>query len=292
MKSYKNMFFTVTLFASVFIFNSYVLASDVLRVFVTIVPQKYFVKKIGGNLVDISVMIKPGANPATYEPKPKQMVALSQTAIYFAIGVPSEKAWLKKIISINPKITICYTDKGIDKLVMTKNAHGEHDTDIVKDPHIWLSPPHVKIQAKNIINALIAKDPAHYYVYKKNYNDFIKEIEGIDKQLKELFKSKGNKIRFMVFHPSWGYFAKTYSLQQIPIEIEGKSPKLAYLNKLIRFAKKEKVKAIFVQPQFSTTNAEIIAKEINAQIIFADPLAYDWKANLLDVGKKFNKSLR
>ncbi|MBW1797705.1 MAG: zinc ABC transporter substrate-binding protein, partial [Deltaproteobacteria bacterium] len=70
------------------------MAAGSIPVFVSIVPQKYFVEKIGGDLVKVSIMVKPGASPAIYEPKPGQMVALSRAKVYYAIGVPFEKAWL------------------------------------------------------------------------------------------------------------------------------------------------------------------------------------------------------
>ena len=84
----------------------------------------------------------------------------------------------------------------------------------------------------------------------------------------------------MVFHPSWGYFADAYGLKQIPIEVEGKDPKPAQMKTLMEIAKEEAIKVIFVQPQFSTKRAEVIAKAIGARTVFADPLAEDWENNL------------
>ena len=69
--------------------------ADRLAVFVSILPQKYFVQQIGKDFVDVHVMVLPGASPAIYEPKPKQMATLSRADIYFSIGVLFEKVWLK-----------------------------------------------------------------------------------------------------------------------------------------------------------------------------------------------------
>ncbi len=79
-------------------------AAEKLPVFVSIVPQKYFVEKIGGGAVDVEVMVQPGASPATYEPKPSQMRKLAGSAAYFAIGVPFEEAWLDRIAGVNPNM--------------------------------------------------------------------------------------------------------------------------------------------------------------------------------------------
>jgi len=262
-------------------------AKSVMPVYVSIVPQKYFVEKIGGALVNVSVMVQPGASPATYEPKPRQMVDLSKTKIYFAIGVPFEKVWLKKIAAANPKMLVVHTQEGIEKKPMKADKpYG------IKDPHIWLSPTLVKIQARNILNALVAVDQANKPVYEAGYKKFIIEIENLDVELKGVFTGKRKKMKFIVFHPSWGYFAGEYGLKQIPVEIEGKDPKPADLQRLIKHAKKLGVKVIFVQPQFSVANASVIAQAIGGQIAFADPLALNWPDNLRQVAAKFKAASR
>jgi zinc transport system substrate-binding protein len=96
----------------------------------------------------------------------------------------------------------------------------------------------------------------------------------------------------MVFHPAWGYFAHTYGLQQVPVEIEGKNPKPAQIKELIEHARKNDIKAIFVQPQFSGRNAELIAREIDGQVVSADPLAEDWANNLRKVAQQIKVQLR
>ena len=129
-----------------------------IRAFVSILPQKYFVEKIGGKLVDVSVMVEPGADAHTFEPKPKQMVALSKTMIYFTIGIEFENVWLNRFIATNPDMLVVPTDAGIEKIPMT--THHRHDEEqrtldknIIKDPHIWLSPPFVKILSRNILGS-------------------------------------------------------------------------------------------------------------------------------------------
>ena len=262
-------------------------ARDALKVFVSIVPQKYFVKKIGGDLVDVYVMVRPGASPATYEPKPKQMVTLSRAKVYFAIGVPFEKAWLKKIVSASPKLLVVHTEKGIEKVPMKEDKPNG-----IKDPHIWLSPPLVKVQAKNIMDALQKVDLAHSSVYKANYKRFIREIDSLDAELREIFSEKGKKIQFMVFHPAWEYFARTYGLKMVPVESEGKAPKPEALQRLIESAKRDGIKVVFVQPEYSTKSAEIIAKAIGGEVVFASPLNPDWARNLKEVAEKFRAALR
>ena len=96
----------------------------------------------------------------------------------------------------------------------------------------------------------------------------------------------------MVFHPSWGYFARAYGLEQVPIEIEGKEPKPAELEYLIKHARDHGIQMIFAQPQFSWQAAQTIARSVGGKVIFVDPLAQDWTNNLREVASKFKAALR
>jgi zinc transport system substrate-binding protein len=303
---------TVLIFLLSFLIQNSALANNRLTVFVSIVPQKYFVEQIGKDLVDVQVMVQPGAGPHTYEPKPLQMAALSKAKLYFSIGVTFEKAWLNKIASSNPNLIIVHTDEKIQKIPMAvhqhdnnghkhgenkhhgEEAHGKasdhdhHQHDGILDPHIWLSPPLVKIQARNILNALQQVDPVNNSTYEANYKDFIAEIDLLHADLENTFSGKKGAA-FMVFHPSWGYFAKAYGLKQIPIEVEGKDPKAAQLMEIIKYAKEHDIKVIFAQPQFSARSADLVAKEIGGKVVSIDPLAFNWSENLREVASIFEE---
>lgn len=299
----KKVFFSGLLL--IFLFTAQTVLARPLKVFVSIVPQKYFVEKIGGDLVEVAVMVQPGASPATYEPKPKQMVTLAKADIYFAIGVPFEAVWLEKIIATNPEIRIVHTEAGIEKMVMksyhqhggeSRHNHGETELgqkhNMVKDPHVWLSPPLVMQQARNILDGLVAFATPHRATLEANYRKFIMELVDLDLELKNILDTEGSQVEFIVFHPSWGYFARAYSLRQIAIEIEGKEPKPAELQHLTQYAKERGIKVIFVQPQFSWQVARSIAQSIGGQIAFVDPLALDWAKNLREVASKFRAAFR
>lgn len=274
--------------------SSYIFSN--INTVVSILPVQTFVKYIGGDKVTVSLMVQPGNSPHTYEPKPSQMVDITKADLYFAIDVEFEAVWLPKFKNLNPQMRIVDLADHVQKIEM-QNAHrekeahdqehhAEHDHDHEgEDPHIWTSPSNVKIIAKNIYNALKKTDPANAEYYKKNLNIFLASIDETDRQIIGILSSLDEGEKFMVFHPSWGYFAKAYNMEQIAVEIEGKEPKPKELILLLKEAKEEKVKAIFTQPEFSDTTAKIIAKELNIPVVKVSPLAADWSENLINIAK-------
>ncbi|MCP4297779.1 MAG: zinc ABC transporter solute-binding protein [Proteobacteria bacterium] len=255
-----------------------------LQVFVTIAPQKYFLQKIGGDLVNVKVLVRPGADPHTYEPSPRQMVAMGRAQLYFTIGTEFERIWLPKLEPANPELKFIAQDRGIAKIKMLDiGDHHDHDDHNDKDPHIWLSPPLVKQQIQTILSALVAEDPENSKIYQENFARFLAEIDQLNFDLKRLFS--GRKINFAVFHPSWGYFAQAFGLRQIAIEVEGKSPKPRQLEKIIRELQTLKIKTLFVQPQFSQRSAKIVARAAKTRIGVLDSMSENWEDNLREAAR-------
>ncbi|HBW15780.1 MAG TPA: cation ABC transporter substrate-binding protein [Desulfovibrio sp.] len=274
-----------------------------LQVSVSIPPQKYFVERIGGDLVRTTVMVPPGADPHTYEPKPSQLRGLSGSRIYFSIGAPFEDAWLARIVAAaGPSLSVVPMHKGVTLLPAaaplhndeTEHAEGkEHHEDHhahadghghdhgTTDPHVWLSPMLVRHMSLAIRDALAKADPAHAATYRANYDRFAADIDAMDKKFADLFAAlPQDRRRFLVFHPSWNYFAHNYGLTELSIEVEGREPSPRQLRAIIDLARRERITTIFVQPQFSRRAAQTIATEIGARLVDADPLAEDWAANL------------
>jgi zinc transport system substrate-binding protein len=259
---------------------------------VSILPEKTFVKAIGGDKVNVSLMVLPGNSPHTYEPKPSQMKDIAKATLYFAIGVEFENVWLHKFKNLNQNMQVIDLALGVTKLSMASHDHESHDKHHedghVKetkstDPHIWTSPDNVKIIAQNIYKALITADPSNESYYKQNYETFLTHIKETDSKIKSILSNKAKGTKFMVFHPSWGYFAETYGLKQLPVEIEGKSPKPKELIKLLKEAKEEKISAIFTQPEFSDSIANVMANELNIKVVKVSPLSPDWSENLIKI---------
>lgn len=285
---------------------------------VSIPPQKHFVEKIAANTLDINVIIPAGTDEHNFDFKPATMKKLEKSDIYFTIGLEFERVFADKFQSNFANLQVIDTGKGLRNLKTLhthskdehdehhnhaghdEHAHGKehgkdehhahkhsnsHETHGEKDPHIWLDPILVKIQASTIAKALIAKYPQNKALYEANLAQFQAELDALNAEISALFEKSKNK-KFIIYHPSLGYFAARYHLVQIPVEIEGKEPKTKDLQRLMSVAKKEKIKTIFVQKGFSQNAAKSLAKELKASVVELNHLSDDYSKNLLEIAKK------
>lgn len=247
---------------------------------VSVLPQAFFVERIAGDRVRIQVMIPPGANPSTFEPSIDALTSLSGAALYVALGHPHfsfEAAWIEKLLAEQPHLVVIRA--------MSESA------DRNEDPHIWLSPKLVRVQAERIGAALQKVLPGEGDFLQGNLTQFLSEIDELDAELRnELEPYRGRKI--FVFHAAWGYFMRDYGLVQVSLEEGGKTPGVGALAAFIEEAKQEKARVIFVQPQFSQESARVVAEEIGARVESLDPLARDWPANLRRAAAAFEGALR
>lgn len=271
-----------------------------LPVMVSIAPQKYFLEKLGGPLVEVSVMVAPGADAHTFEPKPSQMAQAAKAKLYFAQGVEFEHAWLPKLAKTNPGMTVVNTQEGIELMPMAghhedhghkkKDTHAHDDKEM--DVHTWTAPSLVKLQAAAMARALSKADPANAQAYDANLKAFAAELDALDVQLRAALQGVPAGAEFIVFHPAWAYFAREYGLKEVAIEAGGKEPGPRQLKELIEHARETKAKVVFVQPQFSRKTAQTLADAIGAKLVTADDLAPDWSRNVLAVAKALADALR
>ncbi len=297
MKKPKAMYLLLIPVVFICFFLKNVRAEAGVTAFVSILPQAYFLERIGGHHVSVETMVGEGQSPATYEPSPQQMAKLSSARAYFAIGVPFEKNLLKKIRQSHKKLVVVETQKGVIYRYL-EDHHHEHDAKGsaerhvgIPDPHIWMDPNLVKVQAANIHDALCKLDPANTGDYSRNLRLFMSDLDQTDKKIRAVLAPVKGKNMY-VFHPAFGYFAHSYGLHQIPIEIEGKEPGAKQLADVIDKAKRDGVRIIFVQPQFSTKSAESIAGSIGGVVVPINPLAKDYLANLDRMALLIGKGLR
>lgn len=257
-------------------------------VFVSILPQSYFVQRVGGDRVQVEVLVRPGASPATYAPTPKQMARLASARVFFRIGVPFENSLLPKIHRNMPSLHIVDTSRDIKRLFVQQDGEKKNNE---LDPHTWLDPMLVKQQAAVVMATLSTIDPAGRKVYENNYVHFAEDLDALDMRIRQKLKRVIGKTVF-VYHPAYGYFCRAYGLHQKAVEIGGKDPSPKHLARLIEGAKREKVQVIFVQPQFSRKKAETIARAIGGAVVVFDPLAYNYCENLDKVAGQLAQVLR
>lgn len=255
-----------------------------LKVMVSILPQILFVERIGGAFVRVESLVQPGQNPHTYEITPRQMVELSEADIFFRVGVSFENGLIPRLKDAVPGLPIVDTRRGITLRPMEPHdddAHesGDDDHQSGMDPHIWLSPDLIALQGRTICDALCDIDPVHKNIFLENYGVLQTDLDALKNQIKtQLADLKLRK--FMVFHPSWGYFADAFNLVQISVETEGKTPSARQLARTIDRARADGIITIIVQPQFSRKSADTIAAAIGGTVLPIDPLAKDVFATL------------
>lgn len=264
-----------------------------LQLVVSIAPQADFVRKIAGADASITILVAPQDTPETFQISPRQLTALSRAGVWFQVGMAFEEQLEPRIRDNFPNLQIVPTHHGVPLRQMEthleedgddenhlggddaealhdghRHAHGDHD------PHIWLDPQLVKIQAANIAAGLIAANPDNRETYEQNLAAFQAELDRLDAQLRQMMAPLSGR-RMLVAHPAFGYFADAYGLHQVSVEIEGKEPTARQLTQLQEFTRRHNIRTIFVQPQFSPRTAEVLADRIGARVVVIDPLAGD-----------------
>jgi zinc transport system substrate-binding protein len=249
-----------------------------IRVVVSILPQAEFVKAVGGNHVNVTVMVPPGQEPHTYSPKPSQMRDLERADIYFKLGsgIEFELVWMDKFTELNRN------------MLVVDGSESLHLMD--KDPHIWLSLRNVEAMVLDLEHGFEEIDPLNASYYNDNARTYLQKLDKLDTNITEAFASL-TKRDLLVFHPAWGYFARDYGLNQTAIEYDGKEPTTQYFAGVIDFAKEHGIKVIFAEPQFSTRIAEEIAQEVGGVVVLVDDLAEDYLDNMQLVADKIAEGL-
>jgi zinc transport system substrate-binding protein len=254
-------------------------ASGRIKVATTIAPLGEFVRAVGSEKVEVTVVVPPGTEPHTFEPTPSLMVDMAKADLYVMNGAGLE-FWMSKLLQANKRMVVIDSSECIALLQ-------ESEDEI--DPHIWLSLRNAASQVNNICSGLIEVDSQNKDYYIKNRDDYLEKLKALDEELGQTFAGKRAKI-FIVQHPAWTYFARDYDLRQVPLMEGEKEPGPRYLGEVIELARKNNITAIFVEPQFNPKSAEVIAREINARIVALDPLAENYLDNMRYASREIAQS--
>ncbi len=268
-----------------------------LQVVVSILPQQYFVERIGGPRVKVLTLVQPGDNEATYSPGPSTLAALDGSRVWFTMGVHFESVWQGRITRDRAGMMVVPLAAGLpmrrteESLVADGLAdlHGHEHAGAV-DPHTWTDPRLAARMTERIAETLARLDPAGADEYQRRARTLQGELLALhDEIAARLAPLRGSA--FIVFHPSWGYFADAYGLVQLPIETGGREPGPRGLAEIIRRGREAGVRTVFVQQQFSQRSARAVAEALGAGVVEADPLAVDYISNLRQVSLRMANAL-
>ncbi|MBM3307771.1 MAG: zinc ABC transporter substrate-binding protein [Candidatus Eisenbacteria bacterium] len=251
-------------------------------------PIAFVVERVGGPRVEVRVAVSAGQDPHTYEPTPAQMAALSGGRLYFRTGLPFEERLLGRIAEVAPQLAVVDVGRGVPRRRADDGAHrpGAHDDGAdaghdhgEADPHIWMSPRLMKTIAGTVCDALVEADPAGADEYRRRLEALLSDLDTLHAEIAAaLAPLRGRSL--YVFHDAFGYFADAYGLRQVAIETGGREPGPRRVAGIIESARRDGIRVIFVQPQFSTLSAQAIAREIGGAVVPFDPLARDYIASM------------
>lgn len=238
--------------------------------YVTIAPLKYIVEQITGNDFSIEILVPTGASPETFEPTPKQYIALNEAQMIFSTGlITFETALLKHLEDDSNIVDLSRNISLIEGACSHNHTSGAHQHGI--DPHIWTSPHELKTMARNAYNAIIAHYPDSVK-YTESYNRLARQIEQLDEECRQRCDSSSARA-FIIYHPALTYFSRAYGIEQIAVEDEGKEPSAKHMANIIEQAKAKNVKSLLYQKEYPRSVVEVLAEDTGLTPQEINPLA-------------------
>ncbi|WP_315121374.1 metal ABC transporter solute-binding protein, Zn/Mn family [uncultured Clostridium sp.] len=239
------------------------------NVIVTFNPMREITEYIGGDKVNIEVVVPEGGEAHDFELKAKDIMNINQGDVFLYNGFNMEH-WVDKLLeTIDKDTVIVEASQGVDPIIVSEEEEDNHDHnhDGSYDPHTWLGLSTAIVQAKNIKDALIKVDGDNKNYYEENFNKFNKEVSELLNEYKTKFQSVKNK-NFVTGHEAFGYFCRDFGLEQRSVEgvfAEGE-PTPKKMKELVDYCKQNGIKTIFVEENISTKVSETLAKEVGAGV--------------------------
>lgn len=264
-----------------------------IQVFVSILPQMSIVKSIGGNHVQVESLVRANSSPHDYEPTPRQLSRVAESNVFFSINMPFEAQLILKIKAQNSALKIFDMSENAARRIFsgdTDHSESSHQHQTV-DPHVWLGTAQLETMATTTARRLSELYPQYASDFSANLGKYLTQLHTVSDSLHMALDEYQGKA-FYVFHPAFGYFADSFGLKQVAVEMEGKSPSSKQILSVIKQAKNENVKIIFVQKQFDPNTAQAIAKSIDGIVVAIDPLEEDVLQNLQHIGSEVLQSFK
>ena len=255
-------------------------------VVVSLGPEVEWVNAVGGDKVNVSLMVPSGSDPHTYEPLPNQLTQVSYAKMYIEIGssIEFENNYMDKIKEANPNMLVVNASQGIQ--LIPNSAENEAET---VDPHVWVDPKNAKIMVNNIYNGLVQEDPADKDYFQKNRDQYLQQLDQLDKNTTQLLKGKQNTT-ILIFHPAFGYYAKDYNLTIVGAMINDEEPSPQRIAMMVDIAKKNNITIVYSEPQYDPKFMQSIASQINGQVLTVSDLDEHYIQNMNNVAMAFSKA--
>ncbi len=257
--------------------------TDKIGVIVSIGPQVEFVNAVGGDKVDVTLMVPSTADVHTYEPLPSQLSKVASAKMYVEIGssVEFETNYMDKLKSSNPSMLVVNSSKGIQFLPA-------EDSDETIDPHVWVSPKNAKIMVENIYEGLVQIDPSNKDYYQKNRDEYLAKLDELDQNTTKLLENRTKPI--LIYHPAFAYYARDYNLTIIGAMVNDEEPSPQRIAKMVDVAQEYNITAVYQEPQYSSKVMEAIASQIGGQVIMVDILGENYLESMENIAEAFSKS--
>ena len=240
-----------------------------LKVLASFYPLYEFTKIVGGERIDVSIIIPPGIEPHEWEPTIQDLQKMQSADMIVINGVDFEP-WITRLVSVNHDILILDTSNGIPLLEKDKHVFNNK---IQNDPHIWLDPVLAKKQIQNIANGLIKIDPQNADYYQENANAYTTKLILLDNKIRNDL-SVCLKKDFLAFHDAFSYFAKEYDLNQNTIIgiNPSEEPTAVTLQQIVQKAQNLDLHIIFTEEAVNPRVSEVIADEIGGKVLTLSPI--------------------
>ena len=265
---------------------------DKLQIVTTIYPPYDFVKNIGGDLVELTMLLKPGMESHSYEPTPADIIRIMNSDVFLYAGGESD-VWVEDLLGAGETDTQAYAlldwvdpieEETVEGMQTKGHSHEheeeeacdhEHDSDGAVhlheeeyDEHVWTSPQNAMLIVGKIRDIFCSLDPANAEVYQNNAGIYLNKLEELDRTFRDLTaNARRNTLIFGDRFPLL-YFVRTYGLEYYAafpgcsMETEPSASMVAFLTQKV---KEEQVPVIFYLELSNGKIAEAIAECTGAQ---------------------------
>lgn len=231
------------------------------------------VSQVGGDLIDLTVLFPPGADPHTFEPRPQDIAAISDAQVIVINGLGLEET-LQPTLEANAGGPVVHASEGIEVLEFGGHKEEDHDREHESgDPHTWTDPNNVIVWVGNIAAALEKADPENAAGYQANAAAYISRLQELDLWIHTRVDSiPPGRRKLVTDHVVFGYFADEYGFEQVgfvvPAASTSAAPSAKELAELTDLIRELEAPAIFVSTTVNPALSEQIAQDAGAQVVF------------------------